>query len=76
MRCMCDERLAVEYALIDREDAEEVARDRAALRARRQPVRSRASGELVPPYVPYGGWLTEVELVISQGRHRNNLREG
>ena len=32
------------------------------LREARRPRASRATGELVPPYIPHDGWLTEVGL--------------
>ena len=74
LRCFQDADLANEYGLLDRDDAESVAQERAALRAARQPSLSRATGELVPPFVPFDGWLTEVELSIHQGRHRQIRR--
>ncbi|KAL1529523.1 hypothetical protein AB1Y20_000468 [Prymnesium parvum] len=74
LRCFRDVTLATECDFVDRNDIDNVARERALLRESRQPARSRATGELVPPYVPFDGWLTEVELTISQGRHRQIRR--
>ena len=60
--------------LIDRTDDEQVERDRAKLATQRIPAISRATGEPVPLYVPADGWCTRVELVLSQGRHRQIRR--
>ena len=55
----CAER-ATEHSLVDRDDLERVAHQREVLREARQPRPSRATGELVPHYIPHDGWLTEV----------------
>jgi 16S rRNA U516 pseudouridylate synthase RsuA-like enzyme len=74
--CVQDAALATEYEFIDRSEHEQatVAEAREALRARRRPARSRATGELVPPWTPEDGWLTRVELEIAQGRHHQVRR--
>ena len=71
---MQDATLATEYEFIDRADIEVAHRQRLALREMRKPARSRATGKLVPPYVPEDGWLTRVELTIAQGRHHQVRR--
>ena len=58
-RASCAER-ATEYTLLDRNDEARVAHEREVLREARQPRPSRATGELVPPYILHDGWLTEV----------------
>ena len=74
LRCFQSPELATEYALIDRDDHAAVARERAKLREARRPRVSRASGAERPAYIPCDGWLTEVELVIAQGRHHQIRR--
>mmetsp|Transcript_51802 Transcript_51802/g.171632 ORF Transcript_51802/g.171632 Transcript_51802/m.171632 type:complete len:282 (+) Transcript_51802:115-960(+) len=69
-----DERLATEFHLLGRDDTRRVEAERAALRERRAACRSRASGEPIAAFVPEGGWLTRVELEISQGRHHQIRR--
>ena len=71
-----DDALATgDYELIDRIDHEQVERDRAKLeRERRRPRISRATGEVVPAFVPEGGWLTRVSVVLAQGRHHQIRR--
>ena len=70
--CFVDVELASgEHALIDRSDAEAVEQVRARMR---KPAYSRATGERVPPYAPHDGWLTRVELELSQGRHHQVRR--
>jgi pseudouridine synthase len=69
--------LTFEHIFIDRDDHDVVARGRAIQRARRadrEPIRSRASGDLIAPRVPNSGWLTRVELTIHQGRNRQIRR--
>ena len=74
--CFQDDDLASgDYEFIDRIDEEQVERDRAKLnKERRRPRISRATGELVPAYVPEGGWVTRVGVVLSQGRHHQIRR--
>eukprot|EP00961_Rhodomonas_salina_P073775 991270-Rhodomonas_salina.1 len=61
VRCFQSEELATEYALLDDDDVD-VGGRREAIRAKRnQTVRSRKTGELVKPFVPSDGWLTEME---------------
>ena len=74
--CFVDTALASgEAALLDRHDFEQVERMRERLRAKRErPTISRATGRVVPPYVPHDGWLTRVELVLTQGRHHQVRR--
>lgn len=74
-RCFVDEDIASgEHALIDRKD-DDVETARARLRQQRaKPRFSRKTGERVPPYVPQDGWLTNVDLVLSQGRHHQVRR--
>ena len=74
-RCFVDADLASgEHTLLDRSDnAVEAVRARLR-RARARPAVSRATGALVPPYVPHDGWLTSVDLVLAQGRHHQVRR--
>ena len=66
--------LAVESQFIDRDD-EDADAERAQLRIeRRRPARSRATDEVIKPFVPFQGWLTVVELEIFQGRNRQIRR--
>lgn len=76
MGCFVDEALASgEAALLDRHDREVVARLRDDLRARRmQPAVSRGTGAAVPPFIPHSGWLTRVDVVLTQGRHHQVRR--
>lgn len=77
VRSFRSEELAAEHAFIDRDDDDADAKkeERAALRAGRAAVvRSRKTGQIVRPYVPFDGWLTEVKLTIAQGRHRQIRR--
>ena len=69
-----DPAAATEYELLDRDDHAPVAATRKRLRAARQPVRSRATGALVPAYIPEDGWLTQVDVRLAQGRHHQVRR--
>jgi len=78
VRCFQSEELATEYSLLDCHDDDDVVDVRGrrdAIRAKRElPVRSRKTGELVRPFVPSDGWLTEVEVIIRQGRNHQIRR--
>jgi len=65
---------ATEYELLDRDDHAVVAAARRRLHAARQPARSRATGALVPAYIPEDGWLTQVDVRLAQGRHHQVRR--
>ena len=72
--CVRDPALATEFDLVDRDDDDAVAATRAQRRVEREPKVSRATGALVPAWVPEDGWLTRVELTLSQGRHHQVRR--
>lgn len=73
VRCFRSEALATEFSLIDCDG--DVEEKRAVIRACRDVVvHSRKTGEVVRPYVPFDGWLTEVEMTIRQGRHHQIRR--
>jgi len=82
IRCVQDEALATEYSLLDCHDDDDVNNDegdintrRNAIRTKRQqPIHSRKTGERIQPFLPSGGWLTEVEVTIHQGRHHQIRR--
>mmetsp|Transcript_73233 Transcript_73233/g.194620 ORF Transcript_73233/g.194620 Transcript_73233/m.194620 type:complete len:239 (+) Transcript_73233:348-1064(+) len=76
LRCFRCAAAATEYELIDVDEAHDasVAPKREKIEAMRTPRRSRATGEVVAPFVPFDGWLTEVELSIAQGRHHQIRR--
>eukprot|EP01052_Picozoa_sp_SAG31_P042047 SAG31_NODE_6554_length_1979_cov_4.180851_1_plen_315_part_00 len=62
-------------ALAAAEAAAAAARESDAARLKaRYVARGRGGGAARPAHVPHGGWLTEVELTISQGRHHQIRR--
>jgi 16S rRNA U516 pseudouridylate synthase RsuA-like enzyme len=70
-----DELAAGGFQLIDRVDApERLEAERRKLLATLSPKTSRATGQVVPAWVPFEGWCTRVELTLKQGRHHQIRR--
>lgn len=78
IRCFQSEALATEYSLLDCHDDDDegnIEDKRDAIRKKRQqPIHSRKTGERIQPFIPFEGWLTEVEVTIHQGRHHQIRR--
>ena len=78
LRCFQSGELATEYSLLDCHDDDDAinveSRRDAILAKLERPVRSRKTGALVRPFIPFDGWLTEVEVTIRQGRHHQIRR--